>query len=630
MKSYIVEIQQALKKYNLSLSEDDLHRYLDDIHISQQYFPLTEQRALIVKLLNEWESRRKEKIITETAEACRIEGGLCVTTYGILSVDWPGLFDSCAGVVHEMGWNIYFIKGISLDRQNENLGIVLIGVKTDEDTSHEKLLRQSKTILSKICQAAVGTQAKTVLLKEEIRKLEIYSQVIAHIENIYKGKDLDQIIGMDGEAVKYFAARSRDYIENRREEDIARQIIRNYTFIKQAHETGRTIQLHIANFKTKKEGVFTGVTVAGPAHLLHLDDCLKTIELTVPHFLLKHNREFTTSHGISLFRIEFVNSSNHALSELEQKRLEKSFNTMVLNKRRDRAQWIESIGGFEQYARAIIPLLVREAQNTGKTQVYHSVGHTTDLFIDFKVIVVVPQIQEPRKKIVSNTVNQLEAVPGFHVITVRPPKIFGKTSVFIIDLRVSLAETENTETIYRTIKERVYTALGEFRDFDEGMRTIDTAKLKSVWQRMEGMDKNLIRELYYGIEDFFRVSATIDEIITHIQIGIDMLKAIDKEDTDLLILSRQTFTISKAGSPLPTATLLCFSYPHQLALLKRIVEILEPYEVALSRLERSGRDILICRITRHDKALSEDQEKRILRRVQKLIKTNSTKHNNPL
>ena len=57
-------------------------------------------------------------------------------------------------------------------------------------------------------------------------------------------------------------------------------------------------------------------------------------------------------------------------------------------------------------------------------------------------------------------------------------------------------------------------------------------------------------------------------------------------------------------------------------LLKKIIEILEPYEVTLSRLEKTGRDILICRITKNEKALTEDQKNRIINRIQKLIKTN--------
>jgi len=176
MKSHINDIQQALTKYDLELSQDQINRFLDDIQLAQQYFPIGEQRALIIKLFTDWESCRDKKIIVTTSEACHLKDGTCVTTYGILSVDWPGLFDSCSGVIHEMGWNIYFIKGISLTRQNENLGIVLIGIKTDSEDSHKLIINQKDTIITKIHQAAVGTRAKTFLLSEEIRKLEIYSK----------------------------------------------------------------------------------------------------------------------------------------------------------------------------------------------------------------------------------------------------------------------------------------------------------------------------------------------------------------------------------------------------------------------------------------------------------------------
>ena len=619
MKSYIDEIQQALTKYNVRLSQEQIHKFLDDIQLAQQYFPVSEQRALIIKLLTEWESRRQEKIITVTSEACHIKGGLCVTTVGVLSVDWPGLSDTCIGVIHEMGWNIYFVKGIAMSRQNENLGIILIGVRTDGEESHQQLSTQIQTILEKIHQAAVGTSAKTYLLSEEIKKLEFYSQVIAHIEKMYRNDDLEKIIGLNGEAVKYFAARSRDYIENRKIEDIAQQIIRNYTFIKKAHKSGSDIQLDIANFTTKTEGIFTGVTVAGPAHMLNLEDCLKTIELITPNFQLKHNREFTTEHGIALYRIEFVDSTNHPLSELEQKRLRKAFATLVLNKRRDRAQWIESIGGFEQYARAIIPLLVREAQSTSRTQVYLSVGHTTDLFIDFKVIVVVPTSREIRKNLANDTVNHLESVPGIHVLRVKPPKTFGNTQVFIVDVRASLADIEDTETIYKTIKEKVYASLGEFRDFDEGMRTIDVSKLKSIRHRLKDINKNLIRELYYSIEDFYRVGASEYEIIAHIRLALAMLKAIDEKDEPLLVISRQIGTQSKDGVHIPTASLIGVSYAHELSLIRKILEILESYEVTLSRIERTGHDILICRITQNDKALSLQERNKLVRQIKKLM-----------
>ena len=265
MRSLLVDIEQALGKYGVDLSPEQIQKYVDDIQLAQQYFPISEQRTLIIKLLIEWESRRDEKIITITSEACHIRGGLCVTTFGVLSVDWPGLADTCIGIIHEMGWNIYFVKGISMVRQKENLGIILIGIRTDTEDSHDQIVNQKEIILKKIHQAAVGTRAKTYLLSEEIRKLEIYSQVIAHIEKHYHGDDLESIIGMNGEAVKYFAARSRDYIENRMVEDIAAQIMRNYSYIKKSHETGSDLQLIIHNFRTKKEGIFTGISAGAAA-----------------------------------------------------------------------------------------------------------------------------------------------------------------------------------------------------------------------------------------------------------------------------------------------------------------------------------------------------------------------------
>lgn len=618
MGQNIQAIETALKNVSVELPTETLKEYINEIKEAQELFPQTEQDALIVRLLNEWKKKKNEKIITVTSDVCLLAGKRCLTCFGILSHDWPGLSNACLGVINEMGWNIYFVKGFSFIYHKQQLGIVIIGIRTDQDAIYKRILGQTATILTKLHQAAVGTGAKAYLIAEEIRKLEIYGQVITSIEKIYHEPDLEHIVGLNGEAVKYFAARSRDYIQNREVEDIAKQIIQNYTFIKTAHKTGNTIQLDISNFTTKTEGTFTGVTLVGPATLLNLEDCLKTIELTVPNFQLKHNREFTTNAGISLYRIEFVDHLGHPLSDLDRKRLQTAFSTMVLNKRRDRAQWIESIGGFEQYARAIIPLLVREAQNTGKTQVYQSVGHTTELNIDFKVIIVTPFQKEMRKKLVTDTVNAIEEVSGLHILSVKPPKTFGSTEVFIIDLRASLTIIDDVESIYQIIRSKIQSSIGQFRDFDEGMRSIDANKLKTVRRLIEGVDKTLLRELFYSIEDFFRLSATIDEIVAHIRIILDMLAVIDEKDQSVQIISRQTCSHSKSGRMIPHASLLCIGYPHEKNLLQKILQILEPFEVTLSRLERTGRDILVCRVTEDEKALKKQTLNQLVEQLKKM------------
>jgi hypothetical protein len=618
MTEFFDDIRSKLSDLTPPLPEDSIRKHLAELENAQSAFPLAGQTALLVRLLVQWETERERKIVASAFMECPAAGSECFHLFGILSADWPGLSNACLGVVHEMGWNVDHITAFNLNRENEKLGVVLIGIRVTEEVRHRDLDSRSGLLLSRLRQAAVGTGAKASLLSEEMRKLEIYSRVIAWIEPQVEPQDWEALLGPNGEAVKYFAARSRDYIENRKVEDIGRQILRNFGFLKAVRETVDSIQLDITNFETRTEGVFTGVTVAGPAKWLNLEDCLKTIALTIPRFNLKHNREFTTNEGTSLFRIEFTDSSGKPLQEGDREKLQKAFSTLVLSKRQSRVQWIESIGGFEHYARAIIPLLVREAQSTGRAQVYQSVGQTTDLFIDFKIIVVVPDSKEPRRKLVTRTVEGLEGVPGLEIFGVKPPKTYEHTEVFVLDLRASLTVLENAETIYRTIKETVGKTVGEFRDFDEGMRTLDTEKFKSVRRMIDGVDKSLIREMYYAIEDFFRVGASIDEIVSHIRLMLDVLGSLDRAGTGLPVLTRQTGQTMPDGTVLPRASLICAAVPQPRNLLRDILEILENEDVTLSRLERPSWTILLCRITRNDKALPEIELAGLAERIRAL------------
>ncbi|HDQ44275.1 MAG TPA: hypothetical protein ENN17_02085 [bacterium] len=606
MQKSIRQIQEALNSYSIALSGEELQSRIDVIKKAQEYFPLDKQRALAIKLMLDWEAHPQRKIITASSEICYVKGGPCVTSFGILSRDWPGLSHACLGVLHEMGWNVYFMKGFSLTHLDTPLGIVILGVRTDDEKVYRQLIGQTSEIEEKLRQAAVQDGGKAVLLNEEIRKLEIYSRVIQEIQRIYLDDDIQEIIGLDGETVKFFAARSRDYLENRRVEDLSRQIVLNFSFIKKARETGSVIQLDITNFETRKEGFFTGVTVCGVSSMLNLEDCLKTIELTIPHYLLKHNREFTTAEGISLYRIEFVAANGGPLCELDQNRLREAFRSLVLEKRRDRAQWIESIGGFEQYARAIIPLLVREAQSTGITQVYQSVGNMTDLFIDFKIIGVIPDKQGFQKNTINELINAIESVRGLHIQNIKPPKRFGKTHLFIMDTRASLAVIDNVEAVYRLLHEKIRENLGDFRDFDEGMRTMDGVKFKSVYAQVKQMDKSLFREIFYSIEDFLRVSAPVNEIAGHIRLVYEILTKM-KENGGILVQTSSVGILAPSGKFRCQAMLIGIAYPHDRVSLREVLAVFDDFDVTMSRLERGGMDILVCRVTDHDRTPSESQ-----------------------
>ncbi|MFC1569552.1 hypothetical protein ACFL4L_04900 [bacterium] len=612
------KLKDILETFALELTEKQVDAYLQEIDAAGQFLSIDIQKALLIKLMHESDTSKQDKIITTSTIACRIDNHVCVTNFGILSPDWPGLSNVCLGVIHAMGWNIYFVQGFTIHRKDQDMGVVIIGVRTECEEDYQKLLKQTTLILARLVNAAQVTQGKINILFEEIRKLLAYNNVIAQIESTYQDEHLEDIIGEEGEAVQYFNARTRDYIENRAVPDIAQQIIRNYTFIQQAHKTS-TIQLDISNFTTKKEGTFTGVTIAGPAQMLKLEDCLKTIAFTIPGFILKHNREFTTKQGISCFRIEFVDQLGHPLGDLEQNRLRQAYSTMVLDKRRDRAQWIESIGGFEQYMRAIIPLLVREAQSTNITQVYQSVGKATDLFIVFKIISVVPDPKIPAKDMLNLIVKKIESVPGLHILAVKPSKLVGKALMNILDIKASLADIDNIEEIYRRIREKLQEAIGEYRDFDEGMRSIDTTKLKTVQRMIADIDPSLIREIYYSIEDFYRISATINELIAHIRIACNMIQRIEKEKESFDVICEQVGTHNKAGILIPQASLACIAYTHELELLDTILEVLGKYDLTMSRIERTGKDILICRISDHDKPVSDTEMNKICKVLKTMI-----------
>jgi len=114
----------------------------------------------------------------------------------------------------------------------------------------------------------------------------------------------------------------------------------------------------------------------------------------------------------------------------------------------------------------------------------------------------------------------------------------------------------------------------------------------------------------------------VHEIIAHIRIALSMLKAITEKEYPILVITRQIGTHSKKDTGHPMASLLCISYPHEYYLLQKILDILEPYDVTLSRLEKMGRDILICRITKNEEALTVSERNSLVKKIQSLKKNN--------
>lgn len=614
----IKKIQEILAQNKCILSSKEITEYFQEFENSQKYFPRAEQYALMIRLFEEWKNRVNEKILIITTEYSIPNDPQRAITFGIISSDWPGLSDSCIGVIHEKGWNAFFAIGITLNYNEIKLGLIIVSILTQNEREYEDLNRQLPEIIQDIRKASVGNSTKMYLLNEEIKKLQIYSSVIDKIEEQYRDPDINKIIGPEGEAIKYFASRSREYIANRDTEEIAQQIITNYKFQHKVHQYKRHMHVEIRNFFTKKEGEFTGITVAGDTSQTNLDNLLQSIERAVPDSTIKHHKNFTTEDGISVHHFELTNKDGSALRDLQTKQLNETFKDLDITKRRERQNWLESIGGFEHYARAIIPFLIKQNQITGQNQVFMSVLQSTEHVIDFKILIVLAAREEKMNKIMYQCVNKLDSYPGFYISKIKPPTRHSDREVLILDLTVDLTINKEIESVYQKVKKALEESFGKFRDFDEGMRQMDLRNFQGVRNLLSHIKESRLREYYYSLEDFYRITATAEEIAIQINLALEIQTATDPDEKYPQILWQKVKLDGLKGSATYPATVIVISYPEKIDLLEKILSVFEEYELVLSKLERNERKTLICRLSKNRKALGEEEVTRLVEQIKNL------------
>lgn len=608
----IENLHQKLTQAGSKLQLADIANYVDSFEKSQKYFPKFEQYALMINLIEKWKKRKKEKILIIPTEYKLDEHYPFSIVFGIISSDWPGLSDSCIGVIHEKGWNVYFAIGVTLNCQDKDLGIILVSVLVEDQEKYLELKSQEAEIINDIKKASVGNITKVYLLAEEIKKLQIYSSVIDKVEELYKGKNLDKLIGIDGEAVRFFAARSREYVENRSTTDIAWQIIINQDFREKIKRLRQHMQVDIHNFPTKKEGEFTGITIAGMTNQFSLDALLRAIEHACPGFQLKHHKDYTTEDGINVHRFEIVTQTGIALNPSQTKMLNEIFKNLESSKRRERQNWLESIGGFEHYARAIIPFLMKQNKLTGQNQIYISVLQSTETIIDFKILIVLTPQKVKTNKLMYQCIHKLDSNPGFYISKIKPPSRYGDSEVIIMDLKVDLTVHPDIEKVYQKSKRVIEEHFGKSKDFDEGMRQMDLRNFQNVQKHLSSIKEATLREFYYSLEDFYRVTAPVEEIAAQILLGLEIQSQEATEKKNILVLSQNLVPENSTISP---ASIIVISYPSEKEYLKKMLGLFEDYETIMSKLEKDERHMLICRLSKNRQALKEAELQKLVNKL---------------
>ena len=375
---------RALRRKSIRLDPQDVEKFLGRIARSQQVFPLSEQRALLIQLLHSYErGHRKEVIFIEEREPDQLP---VTVVLGALAEDWPGMSNSILGIVHDKERNVLFVKGFTMGYGKKTIGIVILAFNLGSKVEYRQYLADKPDLVARIKEASIGTRSKYVLLEDETVKFEIYNDIVKRIKKVYVAKDLVRLIGESGEAIKFVSSRSREYLEERRVEDLAALIIDNYLFQEKVRLGTADEAIKIQNFETRYEKL-TGITFVCREELISIEDFLKTLNFIVPGHIIKHHKSFVTADGILVYRIEIVDRYGKPLIKDVIKSIESSMEKLVVTAFQKNFSRIKSIGGYEHYARAIIPFLMMELKKTGLSQVFIKVDGKTDFSIDIKLLV---------------------------------------------------------------------------------------------------------------------------------------------------------------------------------------------------------------------------------------------------
>jgi hypothetical protein len=601
-----------LRKEKVSVSPGRLAQYLREFRGAQRTFPISQEQAIFVGLMEKWRRAKDEKTVVFLSPIEEVQSFPAAVSFGVLSYDWPGLSDSCIGVLHQKGWNVAFAKGMVVEHQGQQLGVVIMAVEVRSSEELRRLSEEKQSLAEALSKASIGSLAKAYLIARESRRLETYSRVIEAIEKQCPPEDLEGLLGMKGEAVMFFTSRPEEYIHERKVKDLVEQILVNYHFLEKVRETGGRAQVWIKNLKTVREHL-TGITVAGYDREISLNDCLEAIGHAVPGFKRKFNKEFTTDDGITVYRLEICDGNGRAFSRKEIQHIRKALHQMATSKKFQRAKWTEASGGFEHYARAIIPFLLREFRSTKIPQVYLSMAKATDFFLEFKIIIILTGDRTTQEKKIFKCVETLEAVSGLSILSTKPTKIMGLEGINILDLRADLDAFADRQVIYETIKEKLNLVIGQFRDFDEGIRILDTKKLGQVREHFKRTSEQLVREFYYRMEDFYRISAPVEELVQHIRMGERCLSRLARAGAPFVMEGKNVMLGKEAGERM--VTLISIVFDPKSPVFTWCLGILSAYEVNMSKVEREEATVLLIQLAKDGAALGAAELRRLLREL---------------
>ena len=417
---------------------------------------------------------------------------------------------------------------------------------------------------------------------------------------------LEEIIGENGETLKFFSSRSREYLQERKLTDLAGLVIDNYKFQKQVRDGLADKKIKIKNFETLDEHL-TGITFVCWEENFSVENFLKTLDFIVPGHIIKHHKSFVSSQKLLVYRIEIVDSHDQPLNPDAIKSIESSLEKLISTSVDEKFSQIKSVGGYEHYARAIIPFLMEELKVTGISQVFMSVEKKTEFMMQLKLILV---SRQAKKNKLNKLIRLLESRNGIEILSVIPPRLYqDRIEINIMNLKIVLTEFVSIAAIFQTIKNILKSLYGQVRDFDEGLRDSDMRSLMELTAEVRSINPLLIKEIYYNFDEIYRLETPPKIMAEIMKLVCETIKAAKKQESDRVIVKYKN--IKHALKNEFIKTIFVISYVKEKKIISKFINNLRNIEVYFTRIEWEQRFYLIMIFKKGNLALPDGEIKKI-------------------
>lgn len=530
---------------------------------------------------------------------------------GVAAVDWPGLATVILSELHHSGWNLDVLEGFALKSVHVRRGFVITGIRDKDVKRQDDFVNDARRMARLLANLAQGRAGTVSLLSRAAERLEKFEEVRESLENLYGQKPVPPgILGEKGELVLFISSRSDEYLAERKASDLAWIIKTNFQLVSMVRTSSGKPQFAIKNLRTTREHL-TGINIAGFERDISFQNCVTALTHAWYGASIRHQRRYTTRDGIISIRIEMTGPSGLSATRAEQTVIKRSLKKLLVSHELEKLKRIYRYGGGEHYARALIPLLIKESESTGMNQAYISVVSSTTFEAQLKLVLVTGKLDSgAHDNRIIELVGALNSIKGLSVVSFRSPSSYGDIWVDILNITMEREKFAEMEDVYREIKLAIEDNFGQFRDFDRGMRLNDVRQLKEIRDRLVDIPDNVVTDFYYHIEDFLRASVSVDELSEHIELVYGSISGFlnNQVEPD----TPTALDIVEDGRKV--ATLVCMVSDSDSVGFQHLLEAVREYKVNVSVIEWSGVSAILFRIQKEGKglepeALSEVMEK---------------------